>query len=213
MKTLLPIAAALLLAGCVSGNTHYEPAGAGDAKATNSKTVNKPREEVWAAAVPALGKQFYVINNVDKGSGLINLTFSASNPDHYVDCGQFTVTVEGPRPSNVSFSGASADERYQAFLQGSGLAYIHRKMALDGRVNLIFEEAGPRTTRVTANVRYTLTRTATVQRAAVPYPQTLSHSIGFNSGGRETFPASSGQPMQCMPTSALERHILSLIPD
>jgi len=39
---------------------------------TNSKVIRLPRDVVWNRAVPNLGKQFFVINNLDRSSGLIN---------------------------------------------------------------------------------------------------------------------------------------------
>ncbi|WZB71892.1 hypothetical protein WJ968_09260 [Achromobacter xylosoxidans] len=52
--------------------------------------VDKPIDEVWTKAVPAIGKQFFVINNLDKSSGLMNLSYSGS-PEQYVDCGHLNL--------------------------------------------------------------------------------------------------------------------------
>ncbi len=61
-------------AGC-AGKLEYTPPTASYA-VTNSKIVNKTKEEVWSELVPALAKKFFVINNIDKSSGLINISYS-----------------------------------------------------------------------------------------------------------------------------------------
>ena len=60
---------------------------------SNSKVIDKPRDAVWNASVPALGRQFFVINNLDKSSGLINVSYSG-DPEKYVDCGQVSSYVK-----------------------------------------------------------------------------------------------------------------------
>ena len=53
----------------------------------NEVTINKSKEDVWKYLIPMLGKQFYVINNLDKNSGIINVSYGG-DPEKYVDCGR-----------------------------------------------------------------------------------------------------------------------------
>jgi hypothetical protein len=72
---LLPLP--LLLASCMAGKLDYmRPMTTRHIDV--SKIINKPRDAVWNAAVPALGKQFFVINNMDRSSGFINLRESSN---------------------------------------------------------------------------------------------------------------------------------------
>jgi hypothetical protein len=210
LQRFLAVAAALSLGGCVTGGMTLQQPDTTRA-VTNVKIILKPRDAVWATAIPALGKQFYVINNVDKSSGLVNLSF-AGDPRTYIDCGHVTTVVNNARGEyRYTFDGASPEERYQAYSQQGGFVTVHRKMAIEGRINLIFEEDGPSSTKVTANVRYTVTRSGVQQAIGNPTSQPFSDVIGFNSKGGDVFTPSSSGSMRCVSTGKLETDILSLI--
>ena len=83
---------------------------------------------------------------------------------------------------------------------------VKRKMALEGRMNLIFESLGKSQTRVTANTKYVLTRDVQAIDGANVF-KLPSDVIGFNTGGAAVFPTTdqngreSGQPaIECRPT-------------
>lgn len=90
---------------------------------------------------------------------------------------------------------------------------VSRRMNLEGRVNLIFEELTPSSTRVTVNVRYVVTRVIVSSVSYPPRPpQTFTNSIGFNSGGSDSFPrAAAGDAVRCVPTGKAESDILALV--
>ncbi len=97
-------------------------------------------------------------------------------------------------------------------MNSNGLFFIERKMSLEGRINLIFEEVAPSTTRVTASTRYVVTRNLTIHSTSNNIPQSGSYSISFNSGGGATFPSNAdGQTLECYATGRLEAGILNLI--
>jgi len=52
----------------------------------NEIVVSKPYTQVWDIMVKEISKSFYVINNIDKESRIINLSFSTNSPTEYVDC-------------------------------------------------------------------------------------------------------------------------------
>lgn len=208
MKIATALTLVILVSGC-SGVVKINPPG-DYPKGSNTKTIPKSRDAVWNAAVPALGKQFFVINNLDKSSGLINLSYSG-DPERYVDCGTFTSTVSNARGErHYSFPGARESASYEV-MNNAGLSMIRRTMKLEGRVNLIFEEVSPTVTRVTANTRYVVTRIAEVN-STQGGSRTFNDSISFNSGARQSFSKTSdGQAVECTSTGALEFEILSII--
>lgn len=161
--------------------------------------------------MPELGKQFFVINNLDKSSGLINISYSG-DPEKYIDCGNITSFVKNARGERTyNFPGAKASQQYE-IMDSLGLFFIDRKMLLDGRVNLIFEEISPTQTRVTANTRYSVHRDQTIRTVVTPYPQVFSDNVSFNSGSKGQFPTNAnGEFTECAPTGRLERDILSAI--
>jgi len=210
MKKSAPLLALLVLAGC-AGKLDYVRPSAPPGSANNTKIIDKPREAVWNSSVPELGKQFFVINNLDKSSGLINVSYNGA-PEKYIDCGRVTSYVKNARGERTyDFAGASAQQQYEV-MDGNGLFYINRRLSLEGRVNLIFEEVTQNQTRVTANTRYVVQRQVTVTAAANNIPQSGSDSISFNSGSSGAFaPNKNGQATECVATGALEREILSAI--
>jgi hypothetical protein len=66
---------ALCLAACAGKVDYIRPASQA-APSANAKVIAKPRAAVWSASVPELGKQFFVSNNLDKSSGLINVSYN-----------------------------------------------------------------------------------------------------------------------------------------
>ena len=192
------------LGACIQGGANYQ-APETSTRFANSKTVDQTKSQVWSNLIPKIGKEFFVINNLDKESGLVNISYSG-DPSRFVDCGtvQHTVTnLQGTR--NYSFPGASPSETYETTQNGM-LFRVSRQMALDGRMNLIIEELSPGQTQVSANTRYVLTKDFRVWDV-----QNRMHSdsetINFNGGSVGTF--SSGT--QCKSTGEFERIVLDLV--
>lgn len=147
--------------GCATGRLEYVPPPTIQ-RVETSKIIDKPRDAVWNAAVASLGKHFYVINNMDKASGFINLSYTG-DPEAYVDCGLISSHVSnlaGPR--TYDFPASKGDQAYET-MGGGTLFRVHRTMSLEGRINLIFEDLGSDKTRVTISTRYILTRTVVQQ--------------------------------------------------
>ena len=137
MRALLAVCTVALIAGC-SGKVDYVRPSAPPV-ASNSKPIEKPRDAIWNAGVPELGKQFFVINNLDKSSGLINVSYTG-DPENYIDCGRVISHVKNMRGERTyDFPGARAQQIYEVMYSGR-LFYIERKISLEGWVNLVFED-------------------------------------------------------------------------
>lgn len=209
MRKFAVLALVVAVSGC-AGKVDYirpnPPQGL-----VNQKIIDKPREAVWNTSVPELGKQFFVINNLDKSSGLINVSYSG-DPESYVDCGRITSYVKNARGERTyAFPGSRAQQSYE-ILEPNGLFFVERKMTLEGRVNLVFEETGQAQTKVTANTHYVLNRNLAVRNVANNFTQSRNDSMSFNSNNGATFPSnSSGQATECVSTGKLEREILSVL--
>lgn len=205
------LAALVVLSGC-AGKVDYVRPNSQVAPAANAKQIDRPKDAVWSSSVPELGKQFFVINNLDKSSGLMNISYSG-DPERYIDCGRVTSYVKNARGERTyEFPGAKAQQTYEVMNPGVGLFAIDRQMSLEGRVNLIFEEVSPTSTKVTANTRYVVSRKLVVRSAANGIPQSAADSISFNSGKGASFPANGqGQGTECVSTGVLEQEILSAI--
>jgi len=211
MRVLISALAVAVLSGC-AGKVDYIRPSVQVTQGQNTKTINRPREAVWATSVPALGKQFFVINNLDKSSGLINLSYSG-DPEKYIDCGRITSFVKNAQGERTyDFPGAKSQQNYEIMNPNAGLFFIDRRMNLEGRVNLIFEEVDANTTRVTANTRYVVNRSQTIRSAAGGFPQNFNDSISFNSGSSAPFPSNQrGEFAECAARGILEQEVLSAV--
>jgi hypothetical protein len=201
---LVPV---LPLVGCAAKQDYVRPTA--PTAPLNLKVIEKPRDTVWNGAVPALGKQSFVINNMDKKSGLINITYTG-DPKRYIDCGQVSAYVKNAREErSYDFPGAAASKSYEVTLP-QGLFRVDRKMALEARTNLAFGELTPSSTRVTATTRYVVTRTMLVTDANNK-SNTLTDTISFSSAAGASFPAhKDGRATECIPTGLFETEVLSL---
>ena len=181
----------VLASGC-AGHMNYRPPKS-IAPLSNSIEILKSKDEVWKILVPALGKNFFVINNLDKESGLINISYSG-DPEKYVDCGYIESYVKNARGERTyNFSASSANQNYEVMdMAHGGLFFVNRKMNLEGRMNLIVEEISPDKTRVTADAKYILTKSGTV-RNVQNIERSFSDTISFNSNQSARFPGNGDQ--------------------
>jgi hypothetical protein len=213
MRLVVTTLLSIFLVACagMAGKVEYVRPLTEPGLSTNVKIIERPREMVWNSTVPVLGKQYFVINNLDKSSGLINLSYSG-DPEQYIDCGRIISYVKNARGERTyDFAASKAQQSYEIMNTMTGLFFIDRRMNLEGRVNLVFEEIGQTTTRITANTRYVVNRTQEV-RDIQGASRTFSNSISFNSGGGASFPTNAeGQSANCVSTGTLEREILSAV--
>jgi hypothetical protein len=88
--------AGIILIDCVSPGqstlnyTHAQPV-----KIKNERLVNKSVDEVWDSLVKELSKSFFVINNIDKESRIVNVSFYTDSPEDFVDCGTVSHSWSG----------------------------------------------------------------------------------------------------------------------
>ena len=195
------------IGGC-SGEFNYTPPRSPE-PVNNTVVINQPFDAVWERAIPSLGTSFFVINNLERDSGLINVEYSG-DPEQYIDCGRLRSTVSNARGERVyDFPLASAQEIYEVMDPGQGinLTFIDRRLQLLGRANIIFEEAGTAQTRVTVNARYVVERTVRMQ-AVSGETRVSEDTLSFNSGGADTF--GDGET-RCVANGSLEQDVLELI--
>lgn len=198
-----------ILAGCAGKFEYTRPKSL--PTLNNSVVINKSKDEVWKQIVPMLGKQFFVINNLDKDSGIINISYSG-DPERYVDCGRIISYVKNARGERTYVFPASKsyqDYEIMDIRGGAGLFFVSRKMSLEGRMNIIVEDIGNNQSRVTANTRYILTKTTTF-RNVQGHSNTVTNTLSFNSG-QEGISEGSGPNMICQATGKLEDEVLSLL--
>lgn len=126
-------------------------------KINNEKVVPKTQSDVWDMLVKQLSKSFYVINNIDKASWIINISFSSNSPEEYIDCGRTTRTyTRGEEREVNNYDTAGSFDFKLAVPSFAYYVDIRRKTFLEGRSNIYLEpdEKDQNTTIITVNTRY-----------------------------------------------------------
>lgn len=160
---LFTMAGILLISGCATqGVSKIDYKAPPTTKVNNEIIVNKPYSQVWDKLVKELSKSFYVINNIDKESRVINLSFSANKPSQYADCGSTHRTyVQGDKIEVYDFETADSSEFKVATPKQPNKNYsyyvkINRNAMLEGRanINIAPAEKDSNSTVITVNTRY-----------------------------------------------------------
>lgn len=231
MRRLITLLA-VVLAGCAThGTNSLQYKQPGHAAIVNEAIVPAPFERVWDALVRELAKAFYVINTIDKQSRLINVTFNATEPGQFVDCGrserkfsdgEIAQTFEYDLASHATFKVASPPHEQPMFT--SRWAQITREPTLEGRANIYVEplDADPPRTAVTVNARYMLTVKVKAEgfsrnafgtvhsRGALPEDSTtFSFHTKTVAVKDETNPILP--PVMCVPKGRIEADVLAIV--
>lgn len=208
VRLVIGLIGASLLLGCaaVTGGLRYAPPEP-RVDQQNSRTFDAETDAVWRALIAHVGDTFFVIDNMEKDSYFLNLSFSAKDPTEHIDCGHVTSNVANARgPRTYSFPAASASQEYEA-TNGGHLYFISRQITLSGKVNVLLTSVSPSQTQMKVTTRYVVRKTA-VQRTPMDIdpPQNLDATVSFSTG--ETGDETTGLKMRCVATLALERVIL-----
>ena len=226
---LFTIAIIVGLTGCASQGTNTRSYVVGKPEKLNNEIIiPEGSSSVWDVLVKNLSRSFFSINNIDKESRIINVSFSTQKPSGYVDCGRTHRTYT--QGSNVEhydyevaekskFKAATTRQEHPAFVN---YVIINRETSLEGKANIYVapDDKNPKnSTIVTVNVRYILTIKTSgdafaehisgsiQQRGSTP---TESNAFGFNTNKPETIDLPDGGSLTCFSKGLLESDILSL---
>lgn len=192
-----------MLAACATSTVNYTPPVS--VAVSNSKVTPAAFEPTWDKLVRELSSDFFVINNIDKASRLINISFSSNHPSEFVDCGRSVRTFKNARGERrYDYAAADSSEFTAANKQGTAFNY-RRTTKLDGRTNIYVAPEGTGTV-VTVNSKYVLN------------VQFRAFNLDGGPAGNESFswdfstkqPFSDGE-VRCYATGAIERRILQLV--
>lgn len=171
------------------------------------RDVWRPKNAVWKKFMLTVSRTNFYIDRVDESKGELQVHYSG-DPQNYVDCGRVVSAVKLPEgDKNYDFSAASPYQQYQVIRKGK-IYQVERRMGLTAAVRMIFNEAEPEKTRVSATSSYTLTRDQSVVGGANTKPLLLNDAISFNSGETGTFPNAQ---TKCQSTGKLESDLLGLL--
>lgn len=128
----------------------------------NEKIVNRPFNQVWDELVRDLAKSFFVINNIDKESRIINVSFNTETPEKFIDCGKTRRTYSRGKENEEYVYEIAASSFFKTALAAGPYKnlpqtnFVSRRTSLDGRINIYVapREGG---TQISVNARYIFT--------------------------------------------------------
>ncbi len=206
-KMIGVLGALFLVGGCASATHQYTPPTSLSTP-ENEVVLNEPFEVVWDRMVKNLSADFFVINNIEKVSRLMNISFSASSPGRYVDCGRTRRTFTNLQGELV-YEYAAADSSRYTWTDGRGVALnIVRTTKLDGRTNIYVAPEGGKTV-VRVNTRYIVNIQLQRYSLTGQFAGTEQHTWAFNT--KEIFEKPVPQfnvTVRCVALGTLENKIL-----
>lgn len=167
LKTLAILSLAAIPACATSGVSSYESDPADLVSVENEILLAEPFGVVWDRLVGRLASSFFVINNIERESRLINASFSSQSPEEFVDCGETTRIYErGDEKTEYTYPVAASSSFRMAATAGNlnqfpVTYFVNRSTELDGRLNIYVAPTDADSTRVTVNARYVLTVSVT----------------------------------------------------
>lgn len=165
--------------------------------------------------ISGLSSEFFVINNVEKASGLITLDFSTDSAEQFVDCGTTTRTYGD---STVTYAVAGDSDFLVDRQVGVNVATqtIQRKTSLSGKIN-VHVSGKPDGTQVTVNVRYIWTNVVggsyTVAGVLASSPDMPIQEKTFAKTFNTNAPSAAATPddFSCGSNGRLEAMILDIV--
>ncbi len=176
----------------------YVPPNIEDTNFKNSIITNKNFEETWTSVVDFVNDSFFKIENLEKDSGLLTLSFGSKEPENFIDCGDFEYTL--------FFTGEEFKGSYIDYVKSGLLAVLEAKM------NINIQKIDNESTKITINTNYLFS----TQHALGYYDPKLNQTYSFVSGGYQTIdvinPISGSIPTRtCKSTNFAENAIFKVI--
>jgi len=194
----------------LDGGTNYVPPTT-SLEVDNAKTFPVSYDKTWKAVVAHLSETSFVIDNIDKDSGLITVSFAMDDAQKAIDCGQWTSWVKNMRGRrDYSFDGAAPYAKYES-LDKSTLMTLERNLSLSGKFNILVTEPTEESSRIKVTTRYVPTVKLKVTPLAFDsnfqrvQPRTFTESFSFNTGQEAQLP---GAQTVCRSKGFLEAQIL-----
>jgi len=155
----------IILSSCVSISAIYKPPTQENLKSNYSKIIDKNYDDVWNALINYSASTFFGIENFEKESGLLTLSFGASTPQDYITGGYWkTDLVYGA--NQLHFEGD-----YVEYLS------IYQNGSLIGKMNIVVKKITDNSTQVIVNARYVFTSNGTDANG-----RNYSNTWSFNTG-------------------------------
>ena len=204
-RFLLSLVMTILLSSCtvkvekITENVgKYVPPNIDDNNFKNSVIINKNFDETWTSVIDFVSDSFFKIENLEKDSGLLKLSFGSKEVENFIDCGDFEYTL--------FFTGEEFKGSYIDYAKKGLMAVLEAKMSISIR------NIDRKSTKISINTNYRFS----TQHALGYYDPELNQTYSFVSGGYQTIdvinPISGSIPTRtCKSTNFAENAILNVI--
>ncbi len=175
----------------------YVPPNIDDTNFKNSVIINKNFDETWTTVIDFVSDSFFKIENLEKDSGLLTLSFGSKEVENFIDCGDFEYTL--------FFTGEEFRGSYIEYAKSGLMAVLEAKMNINVRKN------DNESSKIIINTNYTFS----TQHALGYYDPKLNQTYSFVSGGYQKIdvinPISGSIPTRtCKSTNFAENAIFNL---
>ena len=126
----------IILVGCTVGTATYVQPIVTSSTEQYSMVISDEFDNVWMKLIEYAGSTFFTIDNYEKDSGLVTLSFGAANPSEFITGGHWKTSI------------SNFDGDYVDYLT----LYYNGK--LTGRMNIVVLKISEEETRVNVNARY-----------------------------------------------------------
>ena len=176
----------------------YVPPNIDNTNFKNSTISNKNFDETWNSLIDFVNDSFLKIENLEKDSGLLTLSFGAKEAEKFIDCGDFEYTL--------FFTGEDFKGSYIDYAKSGLLAVLEAKM------NINIQKIDNESTKISINTNYRYS----TQHALGYYDPKLNQTYSFESGGYQTIdvinPIKGSIPTRtCKSTNFAENAIFNVI--
>ena len=176
----------------------YIPPSINDTNFKNSVITNKNFDETWSSVIDFVNDSFFKIENFEKDSGLLTLSFGSKKAENFINCGDFEYTL--------FFTGEEFKGSYIDYAQSGLLAVLEAKM------NINIQKIDNESSEVSINTNYKFS----TQHALGYYDPKLNQTYSFVSGGYQTInvinPIKGSIPTRtCKSTNFAENLIFDVI--
>ena len=176
----------------------YVPPNIDDTIFKKSVITNKNFDETWSSVIDFVNDSFFKVENLEKDSGLLTLSFGSKKAKKFIDCGDFEYTL--------FFTGEEFKGSYIDYAKSGLLAVLEAKM------NINIQKIDNESSKIIINTNYTYS----TQHALGYYDPELNQTYSFESGGYQTIdvinPIKGSIPTRtCKATNFAENAILNVI--
>lgn len=208
MRFALLLLSVGFLSACASHQLNYSPPK--EHQVSTTKTVSKSFKKMWEQLVEGLAQNNFVIDSVNKDSGLIVASKKLNPPSGFADCGMWDGYFKNARV-NESYLFSGADSANYMSKNGDLFTVVNRTATLNSKSNIFVKKVDENKTSITVNSQFTLkfdvnTKTYVYPQGDVYGRDTLTTEWTSQDRGR----IDKGGRTECVSNYSLESSVLNL---